>query len=126
MNQKIMNKCIKLAKEERNERYNLCAIITDKRDKILSIAKNSYSKSHPKMKLYSQKYWENENRIYLHAEIRAILRLKENDKPFKIYIARTNKNGENNLLAKPCEICYNMIKKIGIKEENIFYTGKLK
>jgi len=114
----MLNKAIKLASKLNDNKYNLVAIITDKKGKILSTGKNSYTKTHPKMALWSKKYG-NPYRIYLHAECHAILKLKENDDPYVIYVARTGKNGEP-LNSKPCKICMNVIKKVGIKE--IFYT----
>jgi len=53
-------------------------------------------------------------KIYLHAEIAAIL--KAGDKPIhRIEVLRTGKKGQH-LNAKPCPICMAAIKAFGIKE----------
>lgn len=101
---------IKLAKKV-DGRYRVSAIILDKRGRILSTGTNSYSKTHPKQKEYSEKNG-NEHRIYLHAEIEALIRCKTQG--YKIYICRIDHEG-NTLLAKPCEICEMAIKEHGIK-----------
>lgn len=53
------------------------------------------------------------------AEMDAIIKLKYTDSPYAIYIARINKRG-GSLLAKPCKICQQAIKDVGIKE--IYHT----
>jgi deoxycytidylate deaminase len=74
----------------------------DKRNRLLSVATNSYQKTHPLQKHFA-KLVGHEHKEYLHAEIRAILRAK--DQPIeRITIERYNKNGEP-MLAKPCKIC---------------------
>lgn len=119
MNQKIMNKCIELANTINNKKQNICAIIVDKRDRILSVGYNSYQKSNPLQKKYADrvgKIWS----IFNHAEISAIEKLNGGI-PYAIYVSRVNKNGKPRL-SKPCSICALAIQEIGIKEENIFYT----
>ena len=74
----------------------------DKRNRLLSVGTNSYNKTHPYQKhcavMVGHSFKE-----YLHAEIQAILRAK--DQPIhKITVERYNKNGEP-MLAKPCEVC---------------------
>lgn len=112
----MINQAIELAKNLTNRKYRLVAIITDKRNRILSIGFNSYQKTHPKQAFFSQKYG-NGQKIYLHAEISAILKCKH--KPSKIFIARVNKKGEARL-AKPCSICEQVIKQLNIKK--IYHT----
>lgn len=85
-----------------SKQYTIIAKCFDKRGRMLSVATNSYQKTHP-----LQKYFANlvghSHKEYLHAEIRAILRAK--DQPIeRITIERYNKNGEP-MLAKPCKIC---------------------
>lgn len=118
-NQSILNKAIELSKTINNKKQNVCAIIVDKRDRILSFGYNSYKKSSPFQKKYADrvgKCWS----IFNHGEIEAIKKL-DNQNPYAIYIARTNKKGIP-VISKPCSICELAIKEIGIKEENIFYT----
>lgn len=114
----IFEKATKIAKKLPDQKYKLVAIITDKRDNILSVGMNSYKKSHPTQAYYSEKVG-NGHQIYLHAELDAIIKLKYTDKPYAIHIVRVNNKGET-LLAKPCPICKRAIKDVGIKE--IYHT----
>ncbi len=98
------------------KKYQIKATIFDKRGKIVSQAKNDYSKTHPKQKIFACKAGEN-HRIFLHAEILAIIRSK--GKGESIYIERYDANGKP-MLAAPCKICQLAIKEAGIKE--IRYT----
>lgn len=118
MNKRILNKASKIASFLESNKQKICAIITDKKDRILSIGVNNYNKSHPVMKLYAEKY-DNPNKIYLHAEINALVSLPYGKKPYSIYISRIGFNNKP-LLAKPCKICQRAIEDAGIK--NIYYT----
>jgi len=93
---------------------NLTAIIYDKKGKILSIGKNSYTKTHPFQALHAKKQNMPE-RIFLHAEVSAIIKCKELNKAHKIYVFRTNKEGKY-LKANPCSICISAIESTNIKE----------
>jgi hypothetical protein len=53
-------------------------------------------------------------KIFLHAEVHAILRCKDLSKAHKIFIARYGKSGQP-LNAKPCPICMQAIKESGIQ-----------
>jgi tRNA(Arg) A34 adenosine deaminase TadA len=89
----------------------------DKRGRRISWAANSYSKTHP-LQAYFAKKVGHKAKIYLHAEIAAIL--KAGDKLINsIVIRRLNKEGKL-CLAKPCPICQEAIKAFGIKL--IFYS----
>jgi len=94
------------------QQFNLTAIIYDKKGRILSIGKNSYVKTHPKMKYYSEKCGR-PDAIYLHAEIHAIVKCKNIEKAHKIVVFRYGKNGEP-LMAKPCPICQAAIDDLNI------------
>jgi len=99
-------------------RFDITAVIYDKRGKVLSIGKNSYFKTHPLMKKHADKVGL-PHKIFLHAEVHAIAKCKELKKAHKIYIVRYDKKG-NPKLAKPCPVCMSAIKEVGIK--NIEYT----
>jgi deoxycytidylate deaminase len=114
----MLNFAIQLASQIKSNKYRLCAIITDKKGIPLSIGNNSYTKSHPKQAYYAEKTG-NKNRIFLHSELDAIIKLPYNSKPYAIYVARVGKNGQQ-LLARPCIICQEAIKDIGIRK--IYYT----
>ena len=53
-------------------------------------------------------------KIYLHAEILALLRAK-GQKVFRLTVERYNKEGQP-VLAKPCLICQKAIKAFGVAE----------
>lgn len=79
------------------------AIIYDKRGRILSLGKNSYVKTHTLQGEYARKAKDPE-RIYLHAEIAAIVKCRDLSRAHRILVLRFGKNGEPRL-AKPCKIC---------------------
>lgn len=91
-------------------KQNITAIIYDKHDNILSIGKNSYKKTHPVQAYYAQ-LTKQPYKIYLHAEIHAIVQLKHYHKPYKIQIIR-----QNQLPSKPCKLCMQAIQHYKIKE----------
>lgn len=100
-------------------KYSITAIIKDKHGHIISRANNSYIKTHPIQAKYAKKVGR-EKKVYLHAEVLAILRAgKRIEKAFSIEIYRFDKEG-NTRLAKPCPICMELIKTTPIKE--IIYT----
>lgn len=99
-------------------KHSLTAIIYDKKGRVLSIGQNSYVKTHPLMAEYANKVGE-PNRIYLHAEIHAIVKCKDLKKANSIFVSRYDKQG-NPANAKPCRICQEALLKAGIK--NITYT----
>lgn len=94
-------------------KQRLVAKCYDKRGNLLSIGKNNYNKSHP-LQAYFAKMVGMPERIYLHAEIDAILRAK-GKRIHSIHVARYDKHGRS-CLAKPCQICQEAIKAFGIQE----------
>lgn len=98
----------------------ICAVVCDKRGRVLSVGVNSYSKTNPTMKHYAIKAGNPEAQ-YLHAEVAALVALSYNDrqKVHKIFVSRLMKNGETGL-AMPCSICQLALKEYGIKE--VSYT----
>jgi tRNA(Arg) A34 adenosine deaminase TadA len=78
------------------------AVITDKRGRIVSEAHNSYTKTHPLQARFA-KFVGNEEAVYLHAEIRAMVKCKDGQ-GHKMYVARVGRTGDP-LPACPCEIC---------------------
>lgn len=93
--------------------HNLTAILYDKKGKILSIGKNSFVKTHPLQSKYANQAGLSE-KIFLHAEIDAIVKCSDLSKAHRILVTRYNKTGQP-LLAKPCEICQLALRHIGIK-----------
>lgn len=91
----------------------ITALIVNKRGNLLSIGKNSYSKTHPYQKRLSEKF-NNPHKCFLHAEIAAIIRCKNHKKAYKMIITRFDSKG-NYALSKPCVICQEAIKLSNIK-----------
>ena len=89
----------------------------NKKGQVISCANNSYKKTHPLQKYFAEKVGH-PDKIYLHAEIAAILR-RGDQKIYSIWIQRRNKKNKM-LLAKPCPICQEAIKAFGIK--NVYYS----
>ena len=99
-------------------KHALTAIITDKRGRVLSIGQNSYVKTHPLQAHYAKKAGMH-HKVFLHAEMAAIVKCRDLSKAHKISIFRHNKKGEP-MNAKPCPICQGAIESAGIK--NIEFT----
>lgn len=113
----MLEQAIEIAKTIDRQEHRLVAIVTDKKDRILSIGINSYVKSHPTQAYFAKKAGK-KKAIYLHAEIDALIKCKR-FKPHKIFVARVNRKGESRLAA-PCRICQLAIRDMGISE--ICYT----
>ena len=95
------------------KKYSLTATIYDKRGRVLSTGENSYSKTHPTQYHFAKQTGRPEA-VYLHAEIAALVRLKDVDRAYKIVVERTGANGEA-LPAEPCPICKLAIEHAGIQ-----------
>lgn len=96
----------------------ITAFIKDKKGNILSIGKNNYVKTHPYQAKCAKKVGLPE-KVFLHAEIHAIIKCKDLSKAHSIHIFRYGKTN-NPLIAKPCKICTFALKQAGIKE--IYHT----
>ena len=92
---------------------NVTAIIYDKRGRVLSIGKNSYHKTHRIQAEFARAVGL-EKKIYLHAEVDAIIRCRSIDRAHKIVVSRFYKNG-NPAKARPCKICQSAIESTPIK-----------
>lgn len=95
-----------------NNKQNIKATIFDKRGRVLAIGYNSYEKTSPVQAQYSKRV-NQPARIYLHAEIAALVKVKHGT-PYKIKIERYDRFGEPKMAA-PCPICSLAIKEAGIK-----------
>lgn len=84
----------------------------DKQGKLLSVAKNSYTKTHTLQAEYGRRTGR-ESAIYLHAEIAALL--KARGKVHKIEILRLTADGKP-AIAKPCPACSLAIAEFGVSE----------
>jgi len=72
-----------------------------RKGKVIGVGYNSYSKTHPEQARLARGVGQDE-RIYLHAEIAALLRCRA--KPDSLYIARVKRTGELGNAA-PCPVC---------------------
>jgi deoxycytidylate deaminase len=95
------------------KKYNITAIIYDKRGNILSIGKNSYVKTHPLQARYATQVGEPQ-KVFLHAEIDAIVKCKTISRAHKIVVFRYYEDGTP-AMAKPCKVCRQAIRKTHIK-----------
>ena len=98
-------------------RYSIVAHVYDKRQRLISVATNSYKKTHPLQAYFAKKVGHSE-RIFLHAEIRALIKCKDKI-PHTLYVYRYGTGGEM-LCAKPCPICMEAIRAFGISR--LFYS----
>ena len=90
------------------KRYSLKAETYDSHGRKLSEAYNSYSKTHP-IQSHFAKLANQPARIFLHAEILAIIRAGER----KIHTIKViNMNGK---ISAPCPVCMKAISAYGIK-----------
>lgn len=98
------------------KRHLLTATVFNKQGKVIGQATNNYTKSHPLQAHFAKLAGEN-HRIYLHAEIAALLKcgLK---RPYEIYVSRQTKDGPGN--AAPCPVCRLALEHFGVKK--IGYT----
>ena len=87
---------------------DLTAIIYDRKGRILSIGKNSYVKTHPLQSKFASRN-NLEKKIFIHAEISAIIRCRNIEEAYKLRVFRFLRNGLPGLAA-PCEICADAIK----------------
>ena len=88
------------------------ATIYDKRGRKISQGENSYWKTHP-LQVKTAKEVGREDAIYLHAEIAALVKLKDWSRAHSILVERYDVHG-NPKMAKPCKICHRALIKAGI------------
>ena len=99
------------------QQQDITAIIYDKRGNVLSIGKNSYTKTHPMQAKFAKMAgteYSAANYAFIHAEVAAIIRCKELDKAYRISVFRVRKDGSFGI-AKPCKCCALAIKHTSIK-----------
>lgn len=95
-------------------KHNITAIIYDKKGRVLSVGKNSYVKTHPKQAKLAQKAGLPE-KIFLHAEVDAIIKCRDLSKAHSIFISRVDQKGKTRL-AKPCPVCESALREAFIGE----------
>ena len=88
-------------------KHDIKAVIYDKRGRILSIGENSYVKTHP-IQASSAKKCKLDDKVFLHAEIAAIIKCKDISEAHSIFVSRAVRSGGFGN-AKPCPICMHAI-----------------
>ena len=94
----------------------LTAFAYDKRGRILAVGRNSYTKTHPLM-AKAGKAVGKPNTIFLHAEIDALVKVKDWSKIEKLVVVRYTRDGVP-ALAKPCAVCQRILKPLNIIVEH--------
>jgi len=98
--------------------YNITAIVRNKRGIPIGIGKNSYTRTHPLMRKAMEATGK-KNYSFIHAEVAALLKVKDWSKAHSIEVYRFRKDGLP-ALAKPCLSCQWIIGQTGIKK--VFHT----
>lgn len=101
------------------KRQQVTAVIYDKRGRVLSVGQNSYIKTHPLQAKYARQVGL-PKKLFLHAEIHAIVRCRDITRADSIFISRWDSSGRP-MLAEPCEICASAIRAAGIR--HVRWTG---
>ena len=99
-------------------KHLITATIRDRKGNVLSRAVNNYLRTHPVQAKWAEATG-NPTRIFLHAEISALVKLRKDDRPYSISIERYTKDGLP-ALAKPCAVCEAALKHWGIS--HVSYT----
>lgn len=99
-------------RRNRKQRQEVMAYAYDKRGRLISTGRNSYSKSHPLQHHFAVQAGR-PSAIFLHAELAALLAAGKRV-VHRLVVVRKNKQGES-VLAKPCDICQRAIKAYGVK-----------
>lgn len=80
------------------------AVLCNKRGQLITEGANDYTKTHPKQKAYSIKSGLSDERQYIHAEIKAIIRAKRIPPRSVLIVCRVDSKGFM-LDAFPCISC---------------------
>lgn len=95
------------------KKFYVTAIVLDKKGNIIATGSNSFLKTHP-MQYHFAKLCGNENQIFLHAEIAALIKCRK--EPYTLLVGRILRNGQL-ANANPCPIC-----RMAMKETGVFQT----
>ena len=96
----------------RQTQYVIKATIYDRRKNVLSVGRNSYSKTHPIMAKYGKRF--NVHKVLIHAEVDAILKCQRKGlvhKAHSIFVERYKPDGTPGN-CRPCEICQTIIREL--------------
>ena len=93
------------------KRYAVTALAYTKDGRLLSVGKNSYTKTHPLQARLARKCGRPDS-IYLHAEMAALVKARE--PVYKLVVSRYDSAG-NEKNSAPCAICREAIRMFGVK-----------
>ena len=116
MIQQTVDLAIKMPVKASQQR--LAAICVDRKGKVLGRGVNSYTRTHPLQKHFAIMAALPEEKMFLHAELQAVLRSRDKE-IHTIYVARVLKD-DTISLAKPCKACSQMLKSFGVQK--VVYT----
>ena len=88
------------------------AIVYNKKGQVLSIARNSYVKTHPLQAKLACEVGE-PSKIYLHAEVASLIKVRDWNDAYRIAVFRYGADGSPRN-AKPCRVCQRIIQQAGI------------
>ena len=94
------------------KRFNIVATVYDKRGRKLTEGTNSYTKTHTLQAKFAVSVGL-DDKVFLHAEISALSKLKKHHKPYRIVVECYKENGDPGL-ACPCPVCQAAIESHGI------------
>lgn len=95
------------------QRQTIVATCFDRKGRVLGTGVNDYYRSHPLQKYFSIKAGLSADRIYIHAELAAVL-ASGKKRIHSIFVQRFGKRGDM-LNAKPCKSCMLMLKFFDVK-----------
>ena len=104
---------VKKARSECEGRFDVVALIYSKKGKLLSYGGSTNRKTHPLMKRLGKQVGQPFKET-LHAEVRAVTRLK-GGKPHTLHLYRLGKK-DTYLPIDPCAICSLLLEQIDIKQ----------
>ena len=110
MKQAIFQLAKKISKRS-SSKIKLGAVITNKKNQVISVGYNDMRKTHPKCPT-----WGN----FIHAELDSLIGLSfEETNKGSIYVYRETSNGQI-AMSRPCSVCFQALKRAGVKK--LFYT----
>jgi deoxycytidylate deaminase len=94
-------------------KHIVTAFVYHKNGRLLAIGRNDYKKTHTVQAKAASKVGR-PSCIYLHAEIAALVKIKDWSEAYKLVVMRYLKDGTP-ANAAPCSICREVIRQTGIK-----------
>lgn len=96
------------------KKFELLSTTFDKRGIPITTQRNSYQRSHPLQKYFSEKVGLHSERVYLHSELHACIK-SNGRKIHSILVQRFDASGKPTD-AKPCASCVEALKAYGVQK----------